>query len=192
MEVNKSSDITGVMITEDIVEGRLVLLTTNPGFPGDLTGRPTDVPGAKLPDTPAEAARATYCITWPRENRKPPLVGYPTYPFALRRTFDQTANMPATVMTYLTDPGLQESLTIPSGNLAIGFSCCGTEITLPSGQYVYDPTMQIPGTRLRACDTLTDGAALAGMPAVVGSGTAVAEVSRFTVATFALTFRMLC
>lgn len=201
MEINKSSDITGVIATEDIVEGRMVLLTSHPGYgtiPGetgvsDLVGRLTDEPGVKLPDTPDEAARATYVCMWPVSNMTPPMrlpfVG-PAFSFALRQMFDQNSNLPLTNQTiYMTYPGMQESVTIPSGNLALGFNCCGGEFTVPSGQYVYSADLQVPGTRLRVCDTASDGANSAGMLATVGSGTAIAEVSRFNASTFALTFR---
>jgi len=201
VEINKSSDITGVIVTEDIVEGRMVLLTSHPGYsviPGesdaaDLSGRLTDEPGVKLPDTPSEAAKATYVLTWPVNNIKPPmmlpLVG-PMYSFALRQMFDQDGNLPLTDRTiYMTYPGNQESVTIPSGNLALAFNCCGGEFTVPSGQYVYSDDLQVPGTRLRVCDTETDGEDAAGKLAVVGSGTAVAEVSRFNSTSYALTFR---
>lgn len=194
MEINKSSDITGVITTENIVEGRMVLLTSHPTYPNDLTGRLVDVPGVKLPDTLAEAARATYCLTWKVENRKPPMlipwIG-PFIPWALRKGgFDQAANTPMVNQTiYTTYPGYQESATIPSGTLALGFNCCGGEFTIPSGQFVYDPAMRTPGTRLRVCDAATDGAAVAGMLAVMISGAvAVAEVSRWN-ANSSLTFR---
>jgi len=190
MEINKRSDDIGSIATEDIVEGRMVLLTSNPGYGStDLTGRLTDVPGVKLPDTPAEAALAKYAITWPSDNREPPIVAWPAYPFALREGFDQTANAPITGKTiYLTYPGYQNSQTIPSGSLALAMA--GGVYTVPSGQYVYDATMQVPGTQLRACDAATDGDALAGQLAVMVSGsTCVAVVERFSTATYALTFR---
>lgn len=192
MEINKTQDITGVKTIEDIVEGRMVLLTTNPGIGTDLTGMLSDVPGVKLPDTTAEAARARYCITWQVDNREPPLVAWPSYPYALRQGFDQTANTPITDKTiYLTYPGYQESQTIPSGLLSLAYGGDGTVLTVPSGQYIYDATMQVPGTRLRACDTATDGAGSAGMLAIVASGTEIAEVERFSTTTYALTFRLL-
>lgn len=195
MEINKVQDVTGVVTTEAIVEGRMVLYTTNPGlpFPGDLTGRLSDVPGVKLPDTVAEAARARYCITWQNDNRTPPLIAWPQYNWSLRLGFDQATNLPITgVPVYMTYPGYQESLTIPSGMLAICLAGDATVCTIPSGQYMYNVLMQVPGTRLRAADTVTDGAANAGMLAILASGTtAIAEVERFTPATFALTFRLL-
>lgn len=197
MEINKTHDIHGVITTEDITEGRAVLMTSNPGWRGgvgpvpDLTGRLTDLPGVKLPDTLAEAARATYLITWPVDNREPPIIYWPSYQFALRQTMDQATNAPITGRTiYLTYPGNQESVVIPSGFIAIGLTGVQTEVTMPSGQYVYNVAMRVPGTRLRACDTATDGAVSAGMLAIVASGTTpLYEVSRFNATTFALTVR---
>lgn len=192
MEINKSQDITGVKTTEDIVEGRMVLFTSNPGVDGDLTGRMSDVPGVKLPDTTAEAARARFCLTWQVDNRQPPLVDWPSYNYALRQGFDQTANTPITGKTiYMTYPGYQESVTIPSGTLSLAFGGDGTVLTVPSGQYIYDATMQVPGTRLRVADTASDSEADAGKLAVVGSGTEIAEVERFDSSTYALTIRLL-
>lgn len=204
MEINKSHDITGVITTEDIVEGRHVHLTSHPGYGtiageagvADLTGRLVDEPGVMLPNTVSGANRANYLITWPVTNMKPPMmlpfVG-PTYSFALRQMFDQATNLPLTGRTiYMTYPGNQESMTLPSGTLALGFNGVGGEFTLPSGQYVYSANLQIPGTRLRVCDTVTDGAAAAGMLAETnGVTTEIAEVSRFNATTFALTFRHL-
>lgn len=192
MEINKTQDITGAKTIEAIVEGRMVLLTTNPGVGTDLTGRLSDVPGVKLPDTAAEAARARYCITWQADNRQPPIIAWPGYAYALRQGFDQDANTPITGKTiYLTYPGYQESETIPSGTLALAYGADGTVLTVPSGQYIYDATMQVPGTRLRAADTASDSADEAGQLAVVGGGTAIAEVERFDTSTYALTFRLL-
>jgi len=195
VEINKSSDITGGVTTEDITEGRHVLLTTHPGWPGELTGRLQDTPGFQMPDTMDEAARAQFLITWPVDNREPPIVYWPWSPFALRQQFDLAGNAPFNRTIYLTYPGLQgdQVTVIPSGHLAIAFSCCGGVFTVPSGQYVYDVTMQVPGTRLRVCDFGTDGAAVMGMLAIMVSGsTAIAQVERFNATTMALTFRHLC
>jgi len=190
MEINKNTDVTGVVVTEDITEGRMVLFTSNPGYPSDLTGRLTDLPGVKLPDTPAEAAEAMFVLTWQNDRREPPLINYPSYSYALRHGFDQTGNAPFTGTVYLTYPGYQESVVIPSGSQALAFG--GGVFTVPSGQYVYSPAIQVPGCRLRACDAATDGAAFAGMLAVMASGTTrVAITERFNTSTFALTFRTL-
>jgi len=194
MEINKSHDIEGLITTEAIPEGRAVLLTSNPGFPGDLTGRLTNDPGAKLPDTLAEAARAHYLIAWQQNNVDPPIVAWPGYTFAMRQTFDMAGNLPTTQAIYMTYPGLQTgcAVPIPSGTLALGYTGVGGEFTLPSGCYIYNAAMQVPGTPLRAANTATDGAAFAGMLTVMASGTtALYEVSRFAAATFALTVRPL-
>jgi len=190
MEINKRTDITGVITTEDIVEGRFVLATSHPGYgANDLTGRLTDVPGVKLPDTPAEAVAARTPITWQVSNQQPPYISWTAFPFALRQGFDQDANVPLTDATvYLTYPGYQESVTIPSGTLALAYG--GGVFTLPSGQYMYNATMQVPGTALAVADTETDGAAYAGMPKVAsGTDTVAARVERFNTTTFALTLR---
>lgn len=187
MEIRKNTDIIGVYATEDIREGLMVLLTAHPGVGDDLTGRLTDRPGVKLPDTPQEAAEARFVITWPANNVKPPIVSWPHYSYALRQAFDQAGNMPAQLNVYLTWPGNQECVVIPSGSQALAFDA--GVFTVPSGMYVYDATMQTPGTKLRACDTSTDGAALAGMLAVVGGGTCVAIVEDFDTDTLDLTFR---
>jgi len=204
VEINKSHDITGVITTEAIVEGRHVRLTSHPGYGTiageagvtDLTGRLVDEPGVMLPATVSGAARASYIITWPVTNMKAPMmlpfVG-PTYSFALRQMFDQATNLPLTGRTiYMTYPGYQNAQTIPSGTLALGFNGVGGEFTLTSGQYVYSANLQIPGSRLRVCDAVTDGAAAAGMLAETNGVTPeLAEVSRFNATTFALTFRHL-
>ena len=188
MEINKNTDIVGVCTTEDIVEGRFALYTSHPGYSNNVTGRLTDVPGVKLPETLAEAAEARFVITFPVNNVTPPLVVWPAYAWGLRGTFEQAGNMPASLNVALTYPGYQESQVVLSGYLALAFDA--GVYTLPSGQYVYDPTMQIPGTRLRACDTATDGVAFKGMPAVmVSGGTCVAIVERFNTQNFALTLR---
>lgn len=193
MEINKVQDVTGVKTTEDIVEGRMVLYTLNPGTPGDITGRLADVPGVKLPDTLLEAHRARYCITWQNDNRTPPLIAWPGYNWTLRHGFDQAANTPIVgVPIYMTYPGYQESLTIPSGLLAICLAGDATVLTVPSGQYVYSAPIQVPGCRLHVCDTASDGALLAGQLAVLASGRSeIAETERFNATTFALTFRLL-
>lgn len=192
MEVNKRSDIRGVIVTEDIVEGRMGCITTHPDYSGDVTGRLTSFPGVKLPDDTDDAARALYPITWPVDNRSTPIVNWPTYDWSLRRSLDQDANAPITDKTiYLTYPGNQESVTIPSGTQALAYG--GGVFTVPSGQFVYDATMVTPDVALRACDTETDGAAYAGMLAVLASGstTVIARVVRYDSSAHALTFRTL-
>ncbi|MCK4825576.1 hypothetical protein KA005_58045 [bacterium] len=195
MEINKSHDIEGLRTIEAIPEGRGVLLTTNPGFPTDLTCRLANDPGAKTPDNLAEAARAHYLIAWQQNNVDPPIIAWPGYAFAMRQTFDMAGNLPLTNQTvYMTYPGLQEgcAISIPSGTFALGYTGVGGEFTLPSGCYMYNVAMQVPGTRLRVANTATDGAVNAGLLAVPASGTTeLYEVSRFNATTFALTVRPL-
>jgi len=196
MEINKSSDINGVVTTEDITEGRMVLYTTPPGYPNDVTGRLNDVPGVKLPDTPAEAARADFVLTWAVSNMQTPILQLPWVgphiPWSLRTGgMDRATNLPWATTVYMTYPGYQESMVIPSGMLALGFACCGGVFTVPSGQYVYSANLQVPGTRLRVCDAATDGVTAAGMLAETVSGfTNKAQVERFN-NDFSLTFRAL-
>lgn len=190
MEIRKKSDIVGVITTEDVTEGRMVLYTSHPGYSDDVTGRLTNIPGVKLPDTEAEAARAKFVVTWKQDRREPPIVNWPAYSWALRQTFDQTANAPITGKTiYLTYPGYQESVTIPSGTLALALG--GGVYTVPSGQFIYDATMLVPGTQLRAANTADDGASDSGKLTTLASGTAVAVVEEFDSTEFSLTFRTL-
>lgn len=134
MEINDFEKVKGVVTTEDIVEGRFVVL-------GEHTetydfGSRTDLLGAKVPTTAEEASRAKYIITWPVSNSQTPMYQpTPSYPFSLRQGFGGAANVPFTSKVYLTYPGYMDGETIPSGNLALAF----TEgvFTLPSGAYVY-------------------------------------------------------
>jgi hypothetical protein len=191
MEINKQSDVTGVVTTEDITEGRMVLFTSHPGYNSDLTGRLEDVPGVKLPDDASEASEAKYVLTWPVDNRETPIVYWPSYSYGLRQTFDRDTNAPVTGKTiYLTYPGYQESVTIPSGHQALAMG--GGVYTVPSGQYIYDASMQTPGTSLYAADASNESEANAGKLTVTQNGKdAVAVTERFDSDTYALTFRTL-
>ncbi len=72
MEINKFSDIIGVLTKADIVEGRMVLLTGHDQS-HDFGSR-EDLPGVKLPATAAEAAKATYLLVFAQDNRSLPIV----------------------------------------------------------------------------------------------------------------------
>jgi hypothetical protein len=61
---------------------------------------------------------------------------------------------------WLTHPGNQESQTVPSGYKALAFTD-GT-FTIPSGQYVYNANLEVPGAALMVCDTASDGVGDAG------------------------------
>lgn len=145
MEINKMSDVMGVIANEDITESRFVLVTPNACDTVDF-GSQSDLPGVKLPRTSTEAARARYVITWPVPYQTVPLyVATPALSYSLRRGgFDQTGNLPMTDTTiYLTWPGQQHGVTIPSGYLALAFG--QGVFTLPSGHWVDSAAMRLAG-----------------------------------------------
>lgn len=173
MEINHYGDtILGVVVIDDTVEGRMVCLTSHTE---DVNyGSLTDVPGAMVPSSAAEAARSRYVVTFAQDNRSLPLYQpQPQFSFALRYGFDQAANAPFAATVYLTKPGQQEGLTIPSGTAAVAF---GEGIyTVPSGAYVYDATIETPGTQLEVAYTNPDK----GKLTVLDGGSVVAEVVRY-------------
>lgn len=179
MEINHYGDtILGVVTAEAITEGRMVILT-NHSVDVDWGSR-TDLPGARLPDTAAEANRARYCITFAVDNRPTPIMeGAPSFTWALRRGgWDQAQTFPFSATIYLTHPSNQEGLTIASGSLALAF---GEGIyTVPSGAYVYSAAVEVPGTQLSVANTADDGAADAGkLIEQAGAENTVAEVVRY-------------
>src|SRR3990167_10007149 len=77
MEINKYTDITGVVTVEDVVEGRMVLLV-NSSETHDYGSR-EDLPGVRIPADSTEAAKARFCLTWAVDNTQPPIYNpYPT------------------------------------------------------------------------------------------------------------------
>ena len=175
MEINKYTDIVGVVSTQAIVEGRMVLLTSQ-ATSYDFGSR-TDLMGVNLPATSAEALKAKFCIAFALDNRPTPLVNsYPAYDFALRGGFDQTANVPYTATIYLTHPGnMTVPQTIASGVLALAFD--KGVFTVTSGNFVYSANL-VPGAPLAVADTATDGASEAGKLKYASDGT-IAVVERF-------------
>lgn len=156
MEVNKYEDIMGVVVTEAIVEGRMVLLTSHSE---NLNyGSKTDLPGVKLPDSAADAAKARYCVAFAVDNTEPPI--YEPYPtlgsFALRNGFSVDPNVPFSATIRLTPPSIQEGQTIASGFVALAFGA-GAVITVPSGAYVYSASL-VPGAYLDVTDPVSDAA----------------------------------
>lgn len=186
MEINHYGDtILGVVANEDIVEGRMVLLTRQ-HFSYDFGSR-TDLPGVKLPDTTAEAARARYVLTWAVDNRPTPIYQpQPALGFALRGGFDQAANSPFSATVHLTPFSVTEGQTIPSGTPSLAF---GEGIyTVPSGAYIYHALLEDPGTPLTVADTASDGAGEAGK-LKYSTTNVVAEVVRLV--NSKLTFKIL-
>ena len=159
MEINRFEDVLGVVAQANVVEGRFVVLTSN-SFSNDF-GSDTDLPGAVVPATAEAAKRAKFVITWAVDNRETPLyMPMPSMSFANRGGFDQSANLPFSTTVYMTHPGNQEGVTIPSGSKALAYSE-GT-FTLPSGSFVYSSNIIVPGAALIVCDTASDGASEAG------------------------------
>lgn len=157
MEINDFDKVLGVEPTADVAEGRFVVLVPHT-FSYDFGSR-TDLPGAHVPTTTEEATRARYCVTFAVSNEPTPLMRpMPSFAFALRDGgFDQAANAPFSATVYLTQPGNQEGLTLPSGVPALAY----TEgiFTLPSGAYIYDTNIIKPGSLIVIQDATTDSTA---------------------------------
>lgn len=188
MEINYYEDsILGVVTTENIIEGRMVLLTSHT-HDKDF-GSLTDLPGVKLPDNTTEAAKARYCITFAQDNSSLPIYHpAPGYNWALRYGFDMTDNAPFSATVHVTHPSVQEGLTIPSGVGALAF---GTGIyTVPSGAFIYSSNLETPGATLAVADTSSDGADEAGK-LKYSTSNVVAEVIRYDSESVKLTFRIL-
>lgn len=188
MEINKMSDVLGVVATEDIPEGRMVLLTTN--TPGSHNfGSRTDLPGVKLPDTSTEAAQAKFVAVFAQDNRSLPIYQtVPSFSFALRQGFDQASNVPFSATVHLTHPGNKVGMTIPSGELMLAFD--RGVFTLPSGAYVYSANLEVPGAPLTVANTADDTAANAGKLKYAANGT-IAMVERYDSSTGNLQVRTL-
>jgi len=188
MEINHYGDtILGVIASEDIIEGRMVLLTKH--YWNEDFGSKVDLPGAKLPDTAAESTKARYCITFAVDNRSTPIYEpTPHYDWALRRgAWDQATNVPFAATVTLTYPGNQIGLTIPSGCGALAF---GEGIyTIPATGYIYSAELLIPGSPLAAANTADQGAAHAGK-LFYSLTNPVAEVIEFQDSTGNLTFKI--
>lgn len=165
MEINLFEKVVGVIPTADIVEGRFVLYTSH-SFSNDF-GSETDLPGVKLPSTAEEGKRAKFCLTWKVDNRQAPIFAVPSMNFAERGGWSNAANAPFSTTVYLTQPGNQEGLTIPSGIPSLAYTE-GT-FTLPSGSYVYSSDITVPGAAIIVADTATDGAGSAGKPKYTAS-----------------------
>ena len=197
MQINEFDDVMGVIPTEDIVEGRFVMLT-NHGFTYDFGSR-EDVVGVKLPDTADESARCKFILTWAVSNVPTPfIVPHPDFEgaghgFGVQRGgWDQAANSPVTGSTiFLTYPGYTDCQTIPSGTPSLVYTE-GT-FTLPYGCYNMDNiAIATPGSAITICNTAEDGAAEAGKPKYSATKTAsvIGYTERFDWSTYALTIKV--
>lgn len=190
MEINKFSDIIGVVTNEAIPEGRFVLVTSNNAGTYNFGSR-GDLQGIKLPNTTTEAARAYYVAAFAQDNRSLPILQpTPSYAYQLRSGWGVGAdNVPIVGSTvYLTHPGNMVGQTIPSGELALAMG--GGIFTIPSGSYIANANLETPGVFVAAADTASDGAADAGKPKYSATK-AVAQVERYNSETGALTIRTL-
>jgi hypothetical protein len=185
MEIRKYVDIEGVVATEDIVEGRMVLFTSHSWSPD--FGSWGDLKGVKLPDTSAESARAFYVLGFALDNSLLPIYQpTPSLSWATRMGFESAANVPFTAKVYLTHPANMVGQTVPSGTLALAFA--GGVFTVPSGAYLYNANLATPGTFLVVANTADDSADDAGKLKYSASA-GVAIVERYNATTKELTFR---
>jgi len=146
MEINKFTDIRGVIANTDIVEGRMGFIGPNLFTDGYNFGSRLEwIPGISLPTSDAEAALSKFVITWRVPDQSLPMyLPEPHVPWALRRGFDKDANLPLTSTTvHLTWPGSKHGQTIPSGHLCLAFG--GGVFTFPSGHYVNSANIMITG-----------------------------------------------
>jgi hypothetical protein len=187
MEINHYGDVVmPALAMEDIVEGRIVLIASH-SLSIDF-GSQTDLPGARVPDTAADVAKAHYITKFQQDNRSLPIYEpQPSFDFALRYGFDQAENAPFSATVYITHPGVQLGRTIPSGSQLVLY---GEGIyTLPSGAYVYNASLTVPGATIGAAYTDNDGLSDAGKVKYATSNI-LGEVVRYDSTTGNLTFRL--
>jgi hypothetical protein len=194
MEIRKYTDIVGGVATTAIPEGRMCIMTSNLSHSKDF-GSETDLPGFRMPQTAAEATKAKFVVTWPVNNSNfegaiKMFVSVPSFSYALRAGgWDQAANVPFTGTAYLTYPGNQDGVTIPSGFQVLAFD--RGVFRVPSGSYVYNAAMLVPGCALEALNVADDGASEAGKLNYDSGGTATVAVVEQLHSNFDLTFRTL-
>jgi hypothetical protein len=190
MEINNFDQVIGVVTQADTVEGRFVIMIAN-AMGGLFMNTDTDLPGARVPATAEEAKRAKFCLTWAVDNRQSPLVmSYPGVTYDFRGGFVRSSSGPVATTLWLTHPGNQEGVTIPSGYKALGYTE-GT-FTFPSGAFVDSAAIKVPGCAIMIADTASDGAGSAGMPKAQTSLAvgAIGFTEAFDAATYRLTIRV--
>jgi hypothetical protein len=188
MEINKFTDIIGVLATSAIKEGRMVCLTpasvldTNYNY-----GSRSDLMGIKLPSTAAEAAKSKYVSAFALDNRPTPIIeGLPQYAWSMRSGgWDQVGNLPASGLTLFMDhPGNMTVVqTIPSGSLALAFD--KGVFTVTSGNFIYNAGL-VSGAPL----SVSYAGGTEGELQYDANGT-IGVVEHFDSANFTLTFRTL-
>lgn len=189
MEINKYSDILGVVVQEPIAEGRMVVLTPNAAGTVDFGSR-GDLPGVRYANSATEAGRAYYIVTFTAPDQTMPMyVPSPSIgAFSLRHGgFDQAGNLPLDPSAvHMTWPGQKEGLTIPSGSMALAFG--GGVFTVPSGSFIYSTGLSVGEYLVVSAAGDTDDGKLKWNATATN---AVAVVERFELDDMKLTFRSL-
>jgi len=174
--------VFGVVTTDAIPEGRMVLLTPN-SQSYDFGSR-EDLPAVKLPTTADEASKAKFVLAFAQTNEKPPIYrSFPEVTNSLRYGFDKSPNTPFSAMIYVTPPSVQEGLTVPSGSLAVAFA--DGVFTVPSGAFVYSANL-VAGALLSVGYSGNDQ----GKLQYDAAGT-IAQVIEYDASANTLTFRLL-
>lgn len=195
MEIRKFSDIIGVVTTQEIVEGRFVLLVdagvdaTDPVF--DLWG---DLPGVKMPVDTTEADRAVYVLGFAMDNRSLPIYDpMPAYSWIARnygfeagQSDPSGRTLPLTGSTvHFTHKSVTQGLTVPSGVKALAYA--GGVYTFPSGSFVDTADIRIVGNLIDVHPTAGDDR---GKPKYASDGV-VGKVEEWNQTDLAVTIRTL-
>jgi hypothetical protein len=117
-------------------------------------------------------------------------MSYPSSVYDFRGGWVNNSSGPLTTTMWLTHPGNQEGVTIPSGMKSLGYTE-GT-FTFPSGAYVDSAEIKVPGAAIIVANTATDGAPSAGKPkytATMAAGV-IGFTETFDSATGRLTIRV--
>lgn len=194
MEIRKYTDIVGGVAVCAIKEGLMCIMTSNGGLSKDF-GSETDLPGFRPPQTATEALVAKFIVTWPVNNSSfegaiKMFIPVPSYTWSLRAGgWDQSGNVPFAGTAYLTYPGNQDGVVIPSGYQVLAFD--KGVFRVPSGSYVYNAALQTPGAPLEVLNVADDTTNAGKLNYNAGAATATVAVVEQLHSNFDLTFRTL-
>lgn len=188
MEIRQFDNAVGTLAAQDLVEGRLVILTV--GGDGGNANRV-----ARLPIDATEARDARWVITWPQLNIPfPGPLTSPALDFSLRTGgFDQTQTQPYSQTVHLTNPSVTDARTIPSGFQAVAHGGENGVYTVGSGLFIAGSarlTELVPGNRLEVLNVGDDTTDAGKLNYTVTDADAVAFVVEYDVANEELTFDM--
>lgn len=149
MEINRFDDAIGAVALQDLTEGLCVVIAP---VAGDST-----VLGARLPVNATEAKDAKYIVSWPQSNMSfPGPLSYPSLSYSLRTGgFDRSQTQPFSQTVYLTYPGMQDGVTIPSGTNVVLHGGDEGVYTISSGVFTAAATL-VPGAKLEALNVADD------------------------------------